>query len=52
MFKGQWYNDMYHGKGVETWNNDSVKYEGDFAEGKKTGKGRFEFNDNYYEGDF
>lgn len=43
---------MYHGKGSETWNSNTVKYEGDFAEGKKTGHGRFEFNGNYYEGQF
>jgi hypothetical protein len=44
MYKGQWQNDMYHGKGIETWNNNSVRYEGDFFEGKKTGNGRFDFD--------
>lgn len=29
-----------------------IKYEGDFINAKKTGKGRFEFEGNYYEGDF
>lgn len=52
MYKGQWLNDMYDGEGVETWNNNTVKYEGDFAEGGKSGQGRFEFNGNYYEGEF
>jgi hypothetical protein len=52
MYKGEWLNDVYHGKGVETWNYGSIKYEGEFDEGKKTGKGRFEFDGNYYEGDF
>lgn len=52
MFKGEWHNDVYHGNGAETWNFGSIKYEGEFVEGKKTGKGRFDFDGNYYEGDF
>ena len=52
MYKGEWTNDVYHGKGVETWDYGTIKYEGEFVEGKKTGKGRFEFDGNYYDGDF
>lgn len=48
MYKGEWLNDLYHGKGVETWNYNTIKYEGDFVQGQKTGKGRFEFDNNYY----
>ena len=52
MYRGEWLNDQYHGNGVETWNYNTIKYEGTFVEAKKTGKGRFEFDGNYYEGDF
>lgn len=52
MYKGEWLNDVYHGKGCETWNYNSIKYVGDFKEGQKTGKGRFEYDNNSYEGDF
>lgn len=52
MYKGQWQEDLYHGKGIETWNFGAIKYEGDFEASKKTGKGRFEFEGNYFEGDF
>jgi hypothetical protein len=48
-----------HGKGKMTYTHKDIvyfTYEGDFVEGKKTGKGRFkdEFDDSYsvYEGDF
>ena len=33
MYKGPWMNDMYHGRGVETWNHNTIKYEGDFLKG-------------------
>lgn len=52
MYKGPWVNNLYHGEGVETWNYNTIRYEGEFREGKKTGTGRFEFDNNYYEGDF
>lgn len=52
MYKGEWLDDQYHGQGVETWNYGAIKYEGEFVEGKKTGKGKFSFDGNYYEGDF
>jgi hypothetical protein len=39
--------------GVETWDNGSAKYTGEFYKGKKHGKGRFEWDDgSYYDGDF
>jgi len=52
MYKGEWLNDLYHGKGIESWNYNTIQYEGDFVNGKKTGKGKFEFSGNFYEGDF
>ena len=52
MYKGQWKDDLYHGKGVERINKNTIVYDGDFVEGKKHGKGKLEFSDNYYEGDF
>lgn len=52
MYDGEWLNDMYHGKGTEQWNFNKIIYTGDFVEGKKTGKARFEFEGNFYEGDF
>ena len=32
MYQGEWLNDQYHGKGVETWNYGAIQYEGDFVE--------------------
>lgn len=52
MYEGDWKDDVYHGKGCEEWNYNKVKYTGDFLNGKKTGKGKFEFEGNVYEGDF
>lgn len=52
MYVGEWLNDQYHGEGCETWNYKQIKYEGNFIEAQKTGKGRFDFDGNYYEGDF
>ena len=52
MYEGDWKNDQQHGYGVESWNYNLIKYSGDFIEGKKSGKGRFEFETGYYEGDF
>ena len=34
------------------WNKGQIVYTGDFVDGKKTGKGRFEFDGSHYEGDF
>uniref|UniRef100_A0A7S3MWI8 Uncharacterized protein n=1 Tax=Strombidium inclinatum TaxID=197538 RepID=A0A7S3MWI8_9SPIT len=52
MYEGEWINDVYHGHGKETWDYNSISYEGDFKEGQKTGKGKFDFEGNSYEGDF
>ena len=52
MYEGEWINDLQNGHGVESWNNGKMKYSGDFVEGKKTGKGKFEFEGSTYEGDF
>jgi len=52
MYKGGWLDDEYHGQGTECWNKNSIQYTGEFKHGKKTGKGKFEFNGNYYEGEF
>jgi len=44
IYEGGWFADKQHGHGIETWvDNGSMKYEGDFKEGAKTGKGKFEF---------
>lgn len=52
LYDGQWENDLQHGKGIELWDYNKIKYDGDFVEGKKTGKGRFEFEGSTYDGDF
>lgn len=52
MYEGQWQDDQQHGYGTESWNYNKIKFTGEFIEGKKTGKGRFEFEGGYYEGDF
>ena len=43
VYEGQWQDDQQHGFGTESWNYNKIKFTGDFIEGKKTGKGRFEF---------
>ena len=52
LYSGTWKNDLQHGKGLELWDFNSIKYEGDFDQGQKTGKGKFEFEGSTYEGDF
>lgn len=52
MYEGMWQDDQQHGYGTESWNYNKIKFTGEFVEGKKTGKGRFEFEGGYYEGDF
>jgi len=53
VYDGNWVDDKQHGKGTETWNdNGTMKYEGDFVEGAKTGVGKFEYQGSVYEGDF
>jgi len=34
------------------WNRGQIVYIGDFVNGQKTGKGKFEFDGSSYEGDF
>ena len=43
---------MKHGKGVEKNSVDKYVYTGDFQQNLKTGKGKFEHNGDFYEGDF
>lgn len=31
MYRGKWLDDAYHGKGIETWDNNAIKYNGDFV---------------------
>lgn len=53
MYEGDWVEDLQHGHGIESWtDNGTMRYEGDFLTGKKTGKGKFEFEGSFYEGDF
>lgn len=52
MYIGEWENDMQHGQGLETWDYNRIMYKGDFINGKKTGKGKFEFEGSTYTGDF
>lgn len=52
LYDGSWNQDRQHGFGTEMWNRGQIVYRGDFVEGKKTGKGRFEFDGSHYEGDF
>ena len=52
-YSGEWLNDLQHGQGEESWNNQKTRYIGIFYKGKKSGKGRFEWEDgSFYEGDF
>lgn len=52
MYEGEWLDDKYHGKGREEWRYNKIVYTGDFVKGQKTGKGKFEFDGNLYEGEF
>ena len=52
IYRGEWDEDQFHGKGIEMWNFGDIKYQGDFVHAQKTGKGKFEFEGNYYEGEF
>ena len=49
-YKGEWKNNMIHGKGTFTWNNGD-EYVGEFRENKKNGQGTFTYaNGNKYVG--
>jgi len=50
---GAWVDDLQHGFGKETWENGTIKFEGEYIQGKKCGRGRYEWSDgSFYEGDF
>jgi L1 cell adhesion molecule like protein len=40
-------NDLPHGFGIETW-NDNSRYEGNYSHGKKDGFGKYYWNDGSY----
>lgn len=50
-YKGNWKNGLPDGEGVYHWKNGNI-YEGFYSEGKKTGKGKYTFNNGkcFYEG--
>ena len=52
LYEGDWYNDLQHGHGIELWDYNKIKYIGQFINGKKTGKGKFEYEGSTYDGDF
>ena len=52
MYEGQWKEDLYDGKGALTWESGAKKYEGDFLQSKRTGKGVYDSAKIHYEGDF
>ena len=52
MYVGDWANDMQSGHGVEYWDYNKIMYSGDFINGRKSGKGKFEFEGSTYTGDF
>ena len=52
LYEGDWVEDLQQGKGVEIWDYNKIKDTGDFVDGQKTGKGKFEFEGSTYEGDF
>lgn len=52
LYEGQWHNDVQNGVGTEHWDYNAIKYTGDFKDGMKTGRGKFEFEGSSYIGDF
>lgn len=40
-YEGDWVNDQQHGFGCETWEQGKIKFEGEYVQGKKNGKGRY-----------
>jgi hypothetical protein len=53
MYVGDWSVDKQHGHGNETWSdNGTMKYDGQYQQGSKTGKGKFEYEGSVYDGDF
>ena len=52
MYKGEWKDDMYHGQGTESWNNNTMSYTGQFENGGKAGRGRIQMGSSHYQGQF
>lgn len=53
IYKGTWKNGFKHGLHCEeSWNSGASKYTGEYYEGVRTGKGKYQHNGNSYEGDF
>jgi len=51
-YKGQYANDVWHGKGVYIW-PDGTKYDGEWHEGKRHGRGKLTYvNGHSYTGNF
>ena len=51
-YQGEFLNEAFHGNGIYSWPNKKL-YEGNWKEGKMSGKGKFLNPDgSYYEGDF
>lgn len=44
VYKGEWYNDVPHGKGIYYFFQNEWAYEGDFANGMFNGQGVIRFN--------
>ena len=52
IYKGDWFNDQPHGRGIETW-PDGSRFEGDYYAGLRHGKGTFLWADgSSYKGEF
>ena len=50
---GECLNGLAHGKGKKYYKNDTIKYEGDFVNGKKEGNGKYIYESgSYYIGQF
>ena len=46
-------NDHKHGKGILYYKNGTIKYDGDFVNGRKEGNGKYIYEDgNYYIGEW
>ena len=51
--EGDWLDDRQHGFGKETWEFGKIKFQGQYVNGTKNGKGRYEWSDgSYYDGMF
>ena len=49
-YEGEWRQDLQHGKGTETWPDES-KFTGEYLEGRKFGLGKYHWADGaIYEG--